>query len=729
MILQEDIQNNLLKIGSNCWRAETATHAAMVVDCANYYRALHDSICKAKHSIFILGWDIDSRIELLRGKDAEKSECPAAFFDLIQWKARQNPDIKIYLNRWEFSLVFANQREAGSNLKWRLHSPCNVFYSFDDQLPVSACHHQKVIVIDDEIAFCGGMDVAIARWDHREHVPEEEFRSDPAGMNSLIRKIPFGPYHDVMCIVSGSAAQAMAEWCRERWRRAAGFEPVPLRPQDYKTLPPSWPKNIGIDFRNIETGIAMTLPPSYGEPAIREIEQLYLDMIQGAENFIYIENQYLAYLPVAQALNQRLREKPHLRVLIASCYQSNGIIERKSMWTGRIKFREILESGDVTARVAIAYPVSGPSGKERDVRIHSKLMVVDDKYLRVGSSNINNRSMGMDTECDLVFVAHDHDSRNKIAAIRNDLINEHTGRDMESIEKLIRRETDIGSFLNHIASSNQHLRKINDEHYRFERFTKISRLIGDPLRPQIPPGWTMTYCYAGTRRNLPRRLLFAALLIFILMLVALAGQAPFLENYAAPEHLASFLDSIRNAPKAIPVSLATFICGAVFMPVTVVIIGIALIWGPIQGFILTLAGITLSMTLGYTAGYAFGRRPLRVFVGLTAERLDQFVRRAGLAGLIFARMVPLAPSNVINMALGISRVPYFNYLVGSLVGMLPRILALIFVGDALSHLWREPTRASISYVFASVVAWFLILSGSHFLVRYWQKKSFPRGYV
>ena len=113
-------QDDLLKTGANCWRAETATHAAMVVDCANYYRALHSAICKAKHSIFILGWDIDSRIELLRGKDAEEAGCPSVFFDLIQWKARQSPDVMIYLNRWNYSIAALPSRSIPPGWRRRI---------------------------------------------------------------------------------------------------------------------------------------------------------------------------------------------------------------------------------------------------------------------------------------------------------------------------------------------------------------------------------------------------------------------------------------------------------------------------------------------------------------------------------------------------------------------------------------------------------------------------------
>ncbi len=722
-------RDDLLKIGANCWRAETAKHAAIVVDCANYYTALHDSVCKAKHSIFVLGWDIDSRIELLRGKAAADSPCPSVFFDLIQWKARQNPDIKIYLNRWEYSLFFASQRESGSEFKWRLHSPGNVYYSFDGLLPVSACHHQKIIVIDDEIAFCGGMDVAIARWDHREHYPNQDYRADPGGAHALIRKIPFGPYHDVQCVVSGPVAQALAEWCRERWRKVAGFEPLPLRNPDSTSLPPCWPENIGVDFHNIQTGIAMTFPPIYGEAAVREVEHLYIDMIGRAENFIYIENQYLTYLPIAQALNQRLRERPRLRVLISSCYRSNGILEKKSMWTGRVKFRETLESGNVSSRTAIAYPVSGKPGKERDVRIHSKLMVIDDLYLRVGSSNLNNRSMALDSECDLVFVAHDENSRQKISAIRNDLIREHTGRDIESIEKIIHNGTDISAFLNYISSSRQHLRKINDEHYRYERFAKICRLIADPLKPLIPPHWTMTYCYAGTWRNLPRRLLFAGALVLAMTCLALAGHLPVVEDYISYQALRPLWDDFFPSGNKISVSLAIFALCSLFVPVTVLIIITAAIWGPETGLLLSLSGMALGATLGYVIGRISGLRPLRVFVGLTAERIDQFIRHSGIPGIVFARTVPLAPFSVLNMTMGISGTPYLNYIVGSLLGMIPRTIALVFVGDALAAMWKNPTTNTLSYLATSVAAWFFILSVSHFFIRFWQKSNFAGGYV
>ena len=99
-------EQSIFKQGENCWATSQASFATPLIDCGNYYKALHSAILKAKHSIFIVGWDIDSRIRLLRGEDEANSEAPSVVSDLLAWKAEQNPDMKIYLLRWDSSLAF-----------------------------------------------------------------------------------------------------------------------------------------------------------------------------------------------------------------------------------------------------------------------------------------------------------------------------------------------------------------------------------------------------------------------------------------------------------------------------------------------------------------------------------------------------------------------------------------------------------------------------------------------
>ena len=202
--------SSILQEGKNCWKIVRSSHASIVIDCGNYYRDLHEAICKARHSVFILGWDIDGRIELLRGKDSRHSDCPTGLFDLLQWKARQNPEMAIYLNRWDYSVYQAAEREAFGEIKWRYHSPPNIHYCLDNIIPLGACHHQKIVVIDDEIAFCGGMDIALQRWDFREHYPENDDRADPADPYPSCKVIHYQPFHDIQMLVAGDAARALS---------------------------------------------------------------------------------------------------------------------------------------------------------------------------------------------------------------------------------------------------------------------------------------------------------------------------------------------------------------------------------------------------------------------------------------------------------------------------------------------------------------------------------------
>ncbi|MBI1276059.1 hypothetical protein GC177_08820 [bacterium] len=466
----------------HCEAVAKASHASVLVDYANYYRALYESICKARHSVFVLGWDIDSRIRLLRSDDAKKTECPIRFFDLIQWKARQNPGLKIYLNRWDYTLHLALEREMFAGWKWRLGSPANVHYCADHAVALGGCHHQKIVVVDDEVAFCGGMDIAQCRWDRREHYPLNRHRVDPKGTLGFGWK-RFGPYHDVQMVVAGPAVRPLAQLARDRWKHAAGEEAAPIRPQTDHVLPDAWPDSTAPQFIQAPVGMALTMPPRpEQEEGVHQVEKLYLELVAQAEQFIYMENQYFCYEPVAHALNRRMKERPELRVLLVGSYEPEGIMERKAMWHGRYRFRRILEEG-ITNRVALTYPVSRVKNVEKRVRIHSKTMIVDDRYLRVGSSNLNWRSMRVDTECDLVVEGVDARSRRNISMVRADLIREHTGHELAYIEACIREGAGIDRLLEEVPHSRQHLRRVKDEAYRHERFAGIAARLADPKEP------------------------------------------------------------------------------------------------------------------------------------------------------------------------------------------------------------------------------------------------------
>ena len=166
--------------------------------------------------------------------------------------------------------------------------------------PPGASHHQKIVVMDDAVAFFGGIDVTIRRWDTTAHRLDDPRRVDPAG-------VPYGPFHDVQAMMDGDAARALGDLARARWMRGACERATPVCP-----VGDPWPASTTPDFTEIDVGIARTSPASDDILEIREVEALFSDSIDRAARTIYIENQFLTAGRLADRFARRMRERPEL---------------------------------------------------------------------------------------------------------------------------------------------------------------------------------------------------------------------------------------------------------------------------------------------------------------------------------------------------------------------------------------------------------------------------------
>lgn len=717
-----NLQNSIFNAGHNCWRVCNASFAAPVIDCSNYYRAVHQAICNAKHTLFIVGWDIDSRIELLRGKDAESSQCPITLYELLKWKSEITPDLKMYLNRWDYSIFLAAERESFASMKWKLNGIKNLEYIFDDQLPLGASHHQKIIVVDDEIAFCGGMDIAIARWDHRQHHVREKDRKDPKGTMFLGVEDKYRPYHDVQMLVAGDAALSLGELARRRWFYATGKRAKAVKPEHTNTLPDAWPKSIEPSFENVELGIALTAPRFRDQKLNRGIERLYLDLIANAEHFIYMENQYFTHVEFARALNKRLLEKPELRVLLISCKDPQGFMERKTMYHGRVQFKDALTKDGVTDRTVLAYPISKENNKQEQIRIHSKVMIVDDRYLRIGSSNMNYRSMTLDTECDLVLEGTDKKVRQSIAAIRNDLIREHTGRSVKEIERIINDGESVQEFLKDIAGSRQHLRETKDEIYRKEPFAKFFIRFGDPSKPLLP-SYLTAYRSVIKRDKLKKPIswkLIAAVAAIVLLLVSWKFTP--LAEYANAKTIAGLLEGVRNTVWALPLGILAYAVGTlVFIPHIIMTTAVVMAFSPLEAFFVAIAGSLLSCTIGYFLGMALGKKSLNAVFGKYSDKISYYAHKGGVLGLTMLRLIPSGPFTVQNLILGMIKVPYRNLIISTLLALLPGTIIFIFVGKAALDLLKNPEPEKWIITITGVAVWIALIWLTHYFTNRWKK--------
>ncbi len=417
----------LLRPGDTCWQVARAGRFSMIVDAADYFAAAREAMLRAEHSIVLVGWDFDLRIDLAPGKD--DGEAPIKLGAFLKDLVRRKPGLQIYILKWDMAVLYTLTDHLLPIFALDLVRFRRIHLRFDSTHPWTAAHHQKIAVIDDSLAFCGSIDMTTDRWDTRGHLPGDEHRVRPDGS-------PYPPWHDVTTAVDGEAAKALGELCRERWRIATGRRIKP--PRDGHDL---WPGSLAPQLRDVDVGISRTMPAFGGRPAVHEIEALTLAAIGRARRSIYIESQYFASLRICEALAARLAEPDGPEVIVVNPLSADGWLEQVTMGTARDILRADLDKADRDGRFGFYHPVNEAG---EPIYVHAKVLVVDDDLLRVGSSNINNRSMGFDTECDLAVEARDDGERDIIASIRDDLVAEHLAVDVETLR---RAESDAGGTL------------------------------------------------------------------------------------------------------------------------------------------------------------------------------------------------------------------------------------------------------------------------------------------
>lgn len=705
---------SLLRENENCWRVETAHHASMLIDAENYYRALYEGICRAKHSIFIFGWNVDGRIALVRGEDVPEDECPVTLHELIVHKAKENPKLQIYINQWSYPILLTLDREFMPAARWRIENCPNIHYRFDNVVPLQASHHQKIVIIDDEIAFSGGQDVGTLRWDNRRHHPEDPLRKD--GVVEEDENKPYIPNHDVQIVVSGPAAQALAELARRRWFLATDYEAVAVRPYTCKGKPKAWPSKNPPQFEDVRVAISLTFPQIGETPPTRQVEQLFFDQIASAEHFIYIENQYLASRDIARAINRALKQNKNLRVLIFSSRDPVGLAEEVAMWSLRLKFKHLVKRG-VRDRVEMVFSVSKSENKAVSVHVHSKVMVIDDKYLRVGSANINDRSMFLDSECDITLVGKNAETRAKIAELRNDLIEEHSGRKKSDIQKLIDQNAPIAEFLKEVPGSDKFLRRIHDSLSPFAQFLTWVTLAKARHRPILDIVMHF-FSSHNDKAGFPHKRASMAFLIVMVLAMFLYFNRQIPEDFIRSEHLDGIYNALKNSPNAAWLIIGIFVLvGLVCFPVTVLIAGTAAMLGPLTGLAVAMAGVAASAALSYIIGKVLGKRLFQNYTNTAFLRVRDRIAGAGVLGIAALRLIPIGPFTLVNMILGAMPVTFATFLAGTILGILPGAAAMAILGDSLASIWRNPDPQNLIYMGIALLVWLAVLIGIHFALK------------
>lgn len=391
----------ILRPGRNCWKVLQVDETGLLIDGRDYYRAFYEAARRASSHILMCGWQFDSEARLVRGKDLPEGAGEVRLLSFLNSLCEKNASLEIYILAWDFSLVFTLEREWFQKWVWDWTTNPRLRFRFDSSHAIGASHHQKFVVIDGHTAFAGGMDICADRWDDRRHLARNPERTDGD---------PYGPYHDIQAYFTGPAAARLAEYFTEKWELSGGGE-LALPP-----VPPT-PPRAGFKPTIPISANQVALSRTYGrvslsQEPVDEIKLQYMDAILSAGRLIYIETQYFTSFAVYRAFAGRMSDRrgDKLQIVIMLPKKSEAVIEQMAMGGAQAAILSSLKEIARQTGHELGIYYSAPFGGEEDAEeiptyIHSKLLVVDDRFLSVGSANLTNRSLGFDTELNVSWEA------------------------------------------------------------------------------------------------------------------------------------------------------------------------------------------------------------------------------------------------------------------------------------------------------------------------------------
>lgn len=702
---------SILAEGDNCWRVSRAERAAFLVDGEAYFRAVRESIGRARHCIYIVGWDIHNELRLVR--DGEDDGVPNKLGDLLDWAAKSNPSLNVYVLEWDFSMIYAMERDffPRYHLRWKSHD--RVHFHLDGEHPVGASQHQKLVVVDERIAFCGGFDLSKWRWDTPSHQPRDDRRVDPNGK-------PYPPFHDVQLVVDGDAAAALSDIARRRWQDATGNEVASI---DLQSAEDPWPPSVEPVLHGVQVGIARTLPEYGDRSEVREVERLYLDSIGAARRFIYVENQYFTAHAIGEALIRRLEEDNGPEVIVVMPAQTGGWLEQHTMDVLRGRMLRRLRDADRHQRLRVYF--ARISEKENvSLMVHAKIMIVDDAFVRVGSSNISNRSMGLDSECDLAIESTpSHDCTEAITAFRRRLWAEHLGTDASSIAEAERAHGTLIEAVESMRAGERSLEPLSGEiPADVDEWVPDSALL-DPEKPVEPEELFEYFVGPEQEKSLSRQLLKLGAILLALLALAAAWRWTPLSDWLNVDSTTAAARWMQAQPLTPLIVLGAFVVASlVVVPVTLMIVSTVVVFGPWLGMAYALAGSLLAALATFGLGALLGRKRVGRLTGGRINRISRAISNRGILTIITLRIVPVAPFTVINVIAGVSEIRLRDFAVGSFLGMMPGVLAMAFFTDRVVASIREPSAASI---IAAIAVGGLAAAGL-FGMRYWLRRRAER---
>ena len=326
-----------------------------------------DAIESARSHVHVTGWHVTPDFALTR------DDAPRIVRPLLAEVAARIP-VRVLIWAGAPLPVLRPWRGDVRAIRDQLVSGTRIQCALDARERPMHCHHEKTIVVDDQVAFVGGIDLTRFngdRWDTPQHRAR-------GGVG----------WHDVAARIAGPAVQDVAQSFAMRWEATTG-EKLPA------ASPPSPTGDVELQLvRTVPDGMYRQLPR--GEFRILES---YLRGLRAAQRFVYLENQFLWSPEILAVLRDKLARPPTPEfrlVLVLPAKPDNGADDTRGQLGTLVQ-----ADGDGGRLLACTLYAIG-SEKDWPVYVHAKVGIVDDAWMTIGSANLNEHSLFNDTEMNLV---------------------------------------------------------------------------------------------------------------------------------------------------------------------------------------------------------------------------------------------------------------------------------------------------------------------------------------
>jgi phosphatidylserine/phosphatidylglycerophosphate/cardiolipin synthase-like enzyme len=340
----------------------------VLIDGADALPAIERAIRGARRHVHVAGWSITPHFALTR------DEPPVLLRELLAERA-ESVDVRVLVWAGAPPRTFEPDRRAVRAARDELVRGTRIRVALDARSRALHCHHEKLVIVDDEIAFVGGIDLTLLGGD----------RYDTSGHPARGRL----GWHDAAARLRGPAVADVAAHFAGRWAEVTG-EPLAQPPA---AAPPAG---------DVEVQVVRTVPERQYAFAPRgdfRILEALLRGLRSAQRLVYLESQFLWAPEVVDLLAAKLRHPPadDFRVVIVLPSKANNGQEDTR---GQLA---VLADADRDAHRLLAATISARTGRTVDrVYVHAKVAIVDDRWMTLGSANLNAHSLFNDSEMNLV---------------------------------------------------------------------------------------------------------------------------------------------------------------------------------------------------------------------------------------------------------------------------------------------------------------------------------------